>query len=144
MTIQTIFLGTDLVDCQRIQTGYNQYGTGFLEKFLTPEELAYCFGKHTEASPPSWLFFQKAGARIAAKEAVAKALGNGLNGMGYTQGSRWHDIVVVSEPNHPPTIVLTERAQQRAIEKGITQWKLSLSHEGSLALATVLGMVTTP
>ncbi len=70
-------------------------------------------------------------ARFAAKEAVVKALGGSVPGMG------WHDVEVVSDGG-APTIVVRGAGAARADELGVRRWHLSLSHDGGLAVAMVV------
>ena len=72
-------------------------------------------------------------ARFAAKEAVLKALG------GHIPGFSWHDIQVSREPSSPPTLVVRGGAEQKMRALGIDSWHLSLSHDGGVAVAFVVG-----
>jgi len=71
-------------------------------------------------------------ARFAAKEATLKALGGNIPGFS------WHDIQVSRHPGHPPTLSVTGGAHAHGVEKGITTWHLSLSHDGPVAIAFVV------
>ena len=70
-------------------------------------------------------------ARFAAKEAVAKVLG--------APGLPWTDAEVVSEDNGRPRLVITGAAREAAAALGITAWHVSLSHDGGIATALVIG-----
>ena len=70
----------------------------------------------------------------AAKEAILKALGTGLSG-----GIEWIEIGVIREDG-PPMVQLCGRAAEVAAEAGITEWRLSLSHSGGMAMASVIGI----
>lgn len=129
-----IHLGTDLVYLPRLVRAKNRHGMRFFERLLSPDELHYC-----QAHAQKW-FIQRAASRIATKEAVAKALGTGLNGLGWGQGLSWQEITVASTPQHPPQLVLHGAAQQIAQQQGIVTWQLSLSHDGDYAVATVIGL----
>jgi holo-[acyl-carrier protein] synthase len=76
---------------------------------------------------------QRLAARYAAKEAVLKALGTGLAG-----GIEWIDIGVV-RADGPPMVQLSGKAKEVADAQGITDWKLSLTHAGGIAIASVIG-----
>lgn len=73
--------------------------------------------------------------RLAAKEAVMKALGTGFSG-----GIGFLSIEVVTLPSGAPTIVLHGAAQKRAENLGINAWLVSTSHEGDMAIASVIGL----
>jgi holo-[acyl-carrier protein] synthase len=69
--------------------------------------------------------------RFAAKEAVAKVLG--------APGLPWIEAEVVTEDNGRPSLVLHGSAAETAAEQGITRWHVSLSHDGGIATAFVVG-----
>jgi holo-[acyl-carrier protein] synthase len=73
--------------------------------------------------------------RLAAKEAVMKALGTGFSG-----GIGFLSIEVVTLPSGAPTIVLHGAAQKGAELLGIGSWLVSTSHEGDMAIASVIGL----
>ena len=132
-------LGTDLVSVDRIRKDYERHGVSIFEKLLTPDELAYCRDNIAERKPE--IFIKRVAGRIAIKEAVAKAMGVGLNGLGYTKGLNWKEIELVSKSQQPPTLKLHGRAAEVADASGIRTWRLSMSHEGEYAMATVIGLV---
>ena len=70
-------------------------------------------------------------ARFAAKEAVAKALGA-------PGGLHWHDCEVVTDPDGRPWLTVSGTVAAAAVERGITFWHLSLSHDGGIASAMVV------
>lgn len=135
---QNLLLGTDLVYVPRLAQSYARRGEKFFNRLLTPNELLYCRG---EGLFRESVFLKKAAGRIAIKEAVSKALGTGLNGMGWRQGIDWLDVEIVSQVQSPPELVLVGRALKVATGLGIQAWRLSLSHDGEYALATVIGLV---
>ena len=70
-------------------------------------------------------------ARVAAKEAVAKALGA-------PAGLHWHDCEVVSDPDGRPWLTVSGTVAAVAAEREINRWHLSLSHDGGIASAMVV------
>ena len=70
-------------------------------------------------------------ARFAAKEAVAKVLG--------APGLPWTDAEVVNEDSGRPRLVITGAAREAAEALGIASWHVSLSHDGGIATAVVIG-----
>lgn len=95
-----IGIGTDLVDCRRIEGVYERLGERFVKRLLSPKEEKIFRLRSLHKSPAS--FLAKA---FAAKEAVLKALGTGLS-----QGIRWHDVVVGRTENRKPTVWLEGEA----------------------------------
>lgn len=72
-------------------------------------------------------------ARFAVKEAVAKALG-------VPRGMQWHDCRLLSEPSGRPVLAITGSVATAAAQVGITDWRVSVSHDGGIAAAVVLGL----
>ncbi|MEU4676617.1 holo-ACP synthase [Micromonospora sp. NPDC023737] len=70
-------------------------------------------------------------ARFAAKEAVAKALGA-------PAGLSWHDCEIVPDPDGRPWLTVSGTVAAAAVERGISRWHLSLSHDGGIASAMVV------
>lgn len=117
--------GVDLVEVERIERTIARYGDRFLLRVFTARELAYGAGKpHSLA------------ARFAAKEAVSKLLGVGVQ---HREGVHWQDIEVVSAENGDPRVALHGRAAQRAEQLGIRELSLSMSHTREHAIAFVVG-----
>lgn len=70
--------------------------------------------------------------RFAAKEAVAKALGFGW------QGINWKEIEIVGHVSSAPSVILHGRAKLLAEELGLSNFEISLSHEHDFAMAFVI------
>jgi holo-[acyl-carrier protein] synthase len=117
--------GIDLVEIERIQHSVDRYGSRFLNRVYTRAEQAYCQRKRKAA--------ESFAARFAAKEAGAKALGTGI---GF--GVNWLEIEVVREASGRPTIAFHGRAAQIAAYLGVVHAALSITHTGSLAMASVV------
>jgi len=73
--------------------------------------------------------------RLAVKEAVMKALGTGFSG-----GVGFLSIEVITISSGAPTIVLYGEAEKCAEMLGISSWLVSTSHEGDMAIASVIGL----
>ena len=114
-------VGVDIVELWRIKAVLDRYGQRFLDRIYTPDEQAYCRGRIPQLA-----------ARFAAKEAVMKALGTGIRGVG------WRDIEVTRKRGHPPQITLHSRGSARAARMGMTQVVISLSHAREYAVASVV------
>jgi holo-[acyl-carrier protein] synthase len=117
-------IGVDLIEVERIQANIARYGDRFLSRIFTPAELAFCKGQPHQLA-----------ARFAAKEAVSKALGVGIQ---HADGVGWHEIEVVSDERGKPMARLSGRAAQRAQAIGIHELALSLSHTREHAIAMVV------
>lgn len=69
-------------------------------------------------------------ARVAVKEAVAKAL--------HCRTMSWRDCWVERGPDGVPTLGTAGTVARRAAELGVTRWHLSLSHDGGVGVAMVI------
>jgi holo-[acyl-carrier protein] synthase len=70
-------------------------------------------------------------ARFAAKEALAKALG--------APGDlHWHDAEVMVGEHGRPHLEVRGTVAGRAAQLGVTEWHISLSHDGGIASAMVI------
>jgi holo-[acyl-carrier protein] synthase len=117
--------GIDLVEITRIQQSMDRYGQRFLDRIFTAAEQAYCLRKRNAA--------ESLAARFAAKEAGAKALGTGIS-----RGVTWLEIEVVREPGGRPNLCFHGRAAAIATQLGAGHIALSLTHTGTLSMASVV------
>ena len=117
--------GIDLSEIERIQHSMERYGQRFLDRVYTAAEQAYCIRKRNAA--------ESFAARFAAKEAGAKALGTGIS-----HGVNWLEIEVVRLPSGRPTLQFHGRAAEFAARLGVRHSHLSLTHTGTLAMASVI------
>jgi holo-[acyl-carrier protein] synthase len=122
----TLSVGVDLVELERIQRVVDRHGERFLARIYTPEELARYRQRLAELA-----------ARFAAKEAVSKALGVGLNHIS-SHGIGWQEVEVLPDPLGKPLVRLSGRAQALAEEQGLHTWAISLSHGRDYAVAFVV------
>jgi holo-[acyl-carrier protein] synthase len=117
--------GIDVIEIERIAQSIQRFGDRFLRRVYTDQEIAYCSSKRMSA--------ESFAARFAAKEAGAKALGTGIS-----RGVTWNEFQIERQPGGRPTLELRGRAQVLAAELGVKAVSLSLTHTGSLAMATVM------
>jgi holo-[acyl-carrier protein] synthase len=117
-------LGVDLVDVQRLAARFDGREDALAEIF-TAAELTYC---RSQRRPWPHL-----AARLAAKEAVFKALRTGLSG-----AMRWRDIEVVRDPAGAPQLVVTGTIADVLREHRVGVASVSLSHTANHAIAVVL------
>jgi holo-[acyl-carrier protein] synthase len=95
----------------------------FVVRVFSSEEIEYARSKNT----PERHF----ASAFAAKEALAKAIGLGLAGIGFS--SSW-----VRRTDRGPVIMLTDALSRKFEERGVLRRWLSLTHEGDYALAFVV------
>ena len=110
-----LYIGTDLVDIDRIQLSIDKYQAKFLDRVFSIKEQEYCQSKYR----PS---IHYAG-RFAAKEAVIKS----IKSSGYTQPIELNSIIILNNPDGSPSVVLNLSF------KGTV--KVSISHTETHALA---------
>ncbi len=118
-------VGIDLVEVARIRQGVAREGDGFLDEFLTSGEIARCRARRDP--------FPSYAARFAAKEALGKALGTGVQGT-----MSWHDLEVCAGERGAPFLRLTGNAEAAAAARGVESIHVSLTHDGAHAAAVVV------
>ncbi len=117
-----IGIGIDIVELQRFK---KRLSPELIQELFLPAEIAYCqTQRHNE---------ENYAGRFAAKEAVFKALGAGLE-----QGLRWHDVEVVKKESGAVHLAFSGQAAQLAAQKMVTNSHISLSHSRSNAIAMVV------
>lgn len=114
-------IGVDLVDVARFERAASR----------TPRLLDRLFAESEQSPGGRELPLRSLAARFAAKEALIKAIGD-------STGVRWHDIQIVSDELRNPSFLLKNRVAEVAIERGISTFHLSMSHDAGLAIAYVI------
>ena len=129
--MNVIGVGVDLVDLERVARLLSHKGEHAMQKFFTEEERVYLA---TRPDPTG-----HAGARIAAKEAVYKALQSlpGARGVG------WREIEVTRDSDGRPAIRLHGLAARLAEENGGLVVQVSLTHSAASAGAIAMVGVTS-
>lgn len=127
-----IFLGSDICEIERIKETFEKYGQRFLNKTFTETEIKYCL------SNPK-LIAQRLAVRFATKEAVSKALGVGINKLGWSRGINWKDAEVIRGQHGAVEVKLSGKAKELEQELGINEWTISVSHSKKDAISTVIG-----
>ncbi|MDR2778879.1 MAG: holo-ACP synthase [Puniceicoccales bacterium] len=125
MTVDSILLGTDIVEIDRIDRLIQRYGDVFLSKIFNDIEISYC--QHTPKPANGFA------ARFATKEAFSKALGTGIG-----KNIGWKDISVGKKFSGEPYIILSEKGKNRVKILGFSDIKVSISHTKTLAQAVVI------
>jgi holo-[acyl-carrier protein] synthase len=120
-----IGIGTDLVEVDRFRLALERRPT-IEERLFSDAERAY---SHRFKDPTKHL-----AARFGAKEAVMKAMGVGL----------WkfalRDVEVVKLRTGQPLVQLHDKAAAMAVERGVREWRLTLTHTDSMAMAIALAL----
>ena len=125
MPAEVLGLGVDLCEVERLRASMARTA-GMRDRLFTPGEQTYC----EQRSDPA----ERYAVRFAAKEAVLKAMGEGLG------ACAMRDIEVVTKPSGAPRLVLHASAAKLAASHGVAGWLISLTHTSSLAQATVLAL----
>jgi len=115
-------VGIDVVPIERF-TAAMERTPGLADRLFTAAERVTASGR--PRTPESLA------ARFAAKEALAKALGAPGN-------MRWHDAEVQVNEHGQPLLSIAGTVAARAEMLGVTNWHVSLSHDGGIASAVVV------
>lgn len=116
-------VGIDACEVARVKKALGRHGERFFLKICSPRELSLC-GDRDQG-----LFLA---GRFAIKEAFSKVL-DGAHGV------LWHDVEVMRHDNGRPRLELGPSALERAASFGVDTWHISLSHDGGMAVAVVIG-----
>lgn len=117
-------VGVDLVSVDRVAAMVRRHPRA-LERLFVSEELADLgFGTHRE---------EHLAVRFAVKEAAYKALGG-------TGTLPWRDIRYVRPHGDVGSVRLSGRALEMARQRGVERMLASVSHERSMAVATVVAV----
>lgn len=118
--------GIDVVSVPRIA---KQLRTNdeLLAGWFTPRELSLLGARRLQVSVVS--------GRIAAKEAVVKALSCGFN-----DDVAWQDVEIFNTPVGAPTVQLSNGAAAVAAALGVTSVLVSISHTPELATASAIAV----
>jgi len=116
-----IGVGIDLVDLERIRSLLASKGEQAMIRFFSPTERQYLSTRPDATG--------HAAARIAAKEAVYKAM-QALSG---ARGIGWREIEVSRDPEGRPAIELHGLAARLSQERGGLRIQISLTHSATSA-----------
>ena len=110
-----LYIGTDIVDVQRIRTSIDNYSSKFVNKVFSTEEQEYCNSK----SNPEIHYAGK----FAAKEAIIKA----IKSSGLYQGFSLKNIIIINRSDGSPYV-----KKDFSYEGDM---KISISHTQTYAVA---------
>ena len=121
-------IGIDAQPVAEVSRALEEHGDRYRAKLFTEHEVASCGGW---GAPPERAA-EGLAARFAAKEALLKVLRVA------DRVPLWTDIEVVREPGGWPSLRLSGLAAELASEAGLTEFEVSLSHTGDVAVAAVI------
>lgn len=120
-----IGIGTDLVELDRFRIALERTPR-IVDRMFSDAEQAYARKRRDPT--------ERLAARFAAKEAVMKAMGVGL----------WkfplRDIEVVRADSGEPSVLLHGKAAALAAERGVTEWRLTMTHTDRVAQAIAVAL----
>jgi len=117
------YVGIDIIEIARIKKTIARFGDRFLRRVYTERELAiYRNRPHSLAT------------RFAAKEATIKTLG--------TRKVSWVEIEILPDTRGRPCVHLSGKAQATALELGLGEIAVSLSHCREYATACTVAVVS--
>ncbi|WP_165226384.1 holo-ACP synthase [Aquisphaera insulae] len=129
--MEILGIGTNIVECPRIGKMIEQYGELFLRRVYTEREVRFCQSrKHA---------IEHFAGRWAAKEAILKALGSA-----WIRGISWTDIEVRTGDDGHARVMVRGAAREVAIERGIGDILVSLSHCRTYATAHAIALAGRP
>ncbi|MEG0037181.1 MAG: holo-ACP synthase [Victivallaceae bacterium] len=117
-------IGTDIIEIKRIKNAFEKHGQRFLERIFTHDEQNYCFSFKNP--------FPYLAARFAAKEAVTKSIGTGINKI-----ISWKDIEITKDISGKPIVKPSSGVIKHY---GTIRFLLSISHCDTHATATAIFM----
>ena len=123
-------VGIDLVAVDEVQATLAHFGDRYLSRVFTAHELACATGEEEVRA-------RHLAARFAAKEAAMKALGPS------DRLPAWRSIEVRQDESGRCTLLLSGHAAELARRACLSEFAVSLSHEGNLAAAVVFALGRT-
>jgi len=120
-------VGIDAQPVGEVRRALEEFGDRYRRRLFTAAEVDACGG--ADAAPARAA--EGLAARFAAKEATLKVLR-----VGETVPA-WTDIEVVREPGGWTSLRLTGTAERLALEAGLREFAVSLTHTTDLAIAVV-------
>ncbi len=116
-----VLVGLDLIELERIERALARHPERFRERCFTPTEVAECERRKI----PS----ESYAGRFAAKEAIGKALGVGIE---------WHWLEVEIAGRGKPDVTLSGFLAEVARRRGVQVIDLSMTHTRTTAAAVAV------
>lgn len=127
-------VGTQMRDFSSVEASIRRHGRRYLDRTFTTQEVQACGGYDAEP----YLLAPGLTARLCAKEATLKVL------RPTAIMPEWRDIEIVPTAGGWLGLSLTGAAQNIAAAHGLVDLQVSLSQDGAVAVATVIGVETVP
>ncbi len=127
MDVNIVGHGIDLVDIAEMRRWIEDARDPLIPRCFVQEELDEVGGGPDRV--------ERLAGRFAAKEAVLKALGTGFGA-----GVAFSDVIIHRASGAAPQVRLIGGAAKAAAEQGITEWRLSISHAGAMAMASAIAV----
>ena len=121
-------IGVDLCEIDRMRAALDRTPS-LRPRLFTEDEQAYC----DRRSDPT----ERYAVRFAAKEAVMKAMGVGVG------ACKWREIEVATADTGAPSVLLHGGAQRLADERGIAEWRLTMTHTHRVAEAIAVALAAS-
>ena len=116
-------IGVDICEIERFKKLIEKYDDRFLDKIFTEKEIEYCSEKINKGAPSYSV-------RVAAKEALFKAIGTGLR-----DGLTWKDIEVENDDLGKPFFNFFGKTKRIIGDRKVI---VSLSHSIDSSIAFVI------
>jgi holo-[acyl-carrier protein] synthase len=123
--------GIDVTDVATVRGALEEFGLRYTRRVYTDDEVAYC----QDASSVEQTA-ERFAARFAAKEAVIKVLRPAA------ARPPWTSIEVVRHADGWCEVALSGSAARMASDAGIAELSISLSHEGGMAVASAVALMS--
>ncbi|GLV58439.1 hypothetical protein KDH_52720 [Dictyobacter sp. S3.2.2.5] len=121
-----VAVGVDIIEVDRIRKVFERHGERFLKRVFTDLEVAQSRGKMSRLA-----------GRFAVKEAISKALGTGIRGVG------WREMEVVHLRSGRPSVRLHGKARQRAEYLGLNAFDVSMADLAQFSIAIAVAIQAT-
>ena len=125
-----VAVGIDIIEVGRVRKVFEKHGERFLRRVFTEKEVQQC--RRAGAVRAARL-----AGRFAAKEAISKALGTGLHGVG------WREMEVVQLRSGRPTVTLYGNARRRAEFLGLSAFDVSIADLAEFSIAIAVAVQTS-
>jgi holo-[acyl-carrier protein] synthase len=119
--------GIDAVKIAEIKVEVDSTNKRWAEQFCSADERE-CAG----TTPARYRYYASC---FASKEAVVKALGTGFKG-----DITWRGIEILRRESGAPYIRLRDEVLELATNMGITDWFISISYIGEVAMSSVIAV----
>lgn len=119
-------IGTDAIEIARIEAAVTRHGERFVDRILGPHERTIHDARAAQSRTRGTMYLAT---RFAAKEAIAKAIGLGMNAP-----MHWRAAEIVNAPSGKPEVVADAGLQAFLAERSL-RLHVSVSDSDTLALA---------